>query len=61
MSSLLRVIRPYAILGAVLVVIALLLLMSHHRVAGFVVLGIDAVNMMIMRYKVFRWMRSRRS
>ncbi len=38
-------------------VVVAVLLVAHQRVAAFVVLGLDAVNLIVLRVRLFRWVR----
>lgn len=56
----LKAILPNAVIGAVLMVVVIVLLVAHQRVAAFVVLGLDAVNLIVLRVRLARWVRRSR-
>ena len=56
----LKAILPNAVIGAVLMVVVIVLLLAHQRVVAFVVLGLDAVNLIVLRVRLARWVRRSR-
>lgn len=60
MQPIVRQVIPFVVLNFVLIVAAIVLVLTGHHVAALIVMIVDAINIMVIRWRMFRWQRERR-